>query len=73
MAEFHFSTPYYIEGSVADALRRIVAPGPAEHYTHLATRKRGLLNLKWSRFEAQSQRDCASKPSNGVNFATNIL
>ena len=25
MAEFPFSTPYYIEGSVADAPRRIVA------------------------------------------------
>src|SRR6266850_4580083 len=29
---------------------------------HLATRKRGLLSLKGSRFETQSQRDCASKP-----------
>src|SRR6266404_2554807 len=35
MAEFHFSTPYYIERSVANAPRRIVAPGPAELYTHL--------------------------------------
>ena len=40
----------------------LAAPEDAAPYTHLATRKRGLLNLKRSRFEAQSQRDCASKP-----------
>src|SRR5258708_39729517 len=38
------------------------AGSPPAAYTHLATRKRGFIESQRSRFETQSQRDCASKP-----------